>query len=249
LLAASKALAREEISPMADSVTTLVEIPEFITAWYEQLPARPLAEVIDPATTAIFSTDMIVGFCSRGNLASERVGALTEPVVDLFQRAYGLGVRHFVLTQDTHDPNTPEFRTWPVHCVRGTEEAEMIPELATLPFADRFTVIEKNSLHPALETEFEPWLEAHPELRTAIVVGDCTDLCVYQLAMHLRLRHDARNVPGVTVIVPANAVDTYNLPVSAADAVGAMPHPGDFFHQVFLYHMALNGIEVVRELI
>jgi hypothetical protein len=26
-----------------------------------------------------------------------------------------------------------------------------------------------------------------------------------------------------------------------------MPHPGDFFHQTFLYHMVLNGIEMVRE--
>jgi hypothetical protein len=81
------------------------------------------------------------------------------------------------------------------------------------------------------------------------VVGNCTDLCVYQLAMHLRVRHNARNVPGVSVIVPANAVDTYDLPVETASAIGAMPHPGDFFHQVFLYHMALNGIQVVRELV
>jgi hypothetical protein len=66
--------------------------------------------------------------------------------------------------------------------------------------------------------------------------------------MHLRVRHNARNVPGVAVIVPANAVDTYDLPVEAANAIGAFPHPGDFFHQVFLYHMALNGIQVVREL-
>ena len=191
---------------------------------------------------------MVVGFCDRGNLASPRVDALTEPVVDLFQRAHALGVRHFVLTQDTHHPQTPEFEAWPVHCVRGTEEAETIPELRALPFTDRFTVFEKNSLHPGLETGFDAWLDAHPELRTAIVVGNCTDLCVYQLAMHLRVRHNARNVPGLSVIVPANAVDTYDLPAEAAEAVGAIHHPGDFFHQVFLYHMALNGIQVVREL-
>ena len=131
-----------------------------------------------------------------------------------------------------------------MHCVRGTEEAETIPELKALPFANLLTVIEKNSLHPGLGTEFDAWLDAHPALRTAIVVGNCTDLCVYQLAV----RHNARNVPGVSVIVPADAVDTYDLPVEAATAIGAFPHPGDFFHQVFLYHMALNGIQVVRAL-
>ncbi len=223
--------------------------PAFVEEWYEQLQPRPLAEVVsDPATTALFSTDMTVGFCKHGNLASPRVGALVAPVIDLFARAHALGVRHFVLTQDTHHPQTPEFDAWPVHCLRGTEEAETVPELKALPFADRFTIFEKNSLHPAIGTGFDAWLDAHPELGAAIVVGNCTDLCVYQLAMHLRLRHNAHNRPGVRVIVPANAVDTYDLSVDAAAAVGAMPHPGDFFHQTFLYHMALNGIEVVREL-
>jgi nicotinamidase-related amidase len=234
---------------MIAQIATTVEIPEFVADWYRQLQPRRLADLGDPASIGLFSADMIVGFCDSGPLASPRVDAITEPVVDLFQRAHDLGVRRFVLMQDTHDPNTPEFEAWPVHCVRGTDEAETIPELNALPFTDRFTIIEKNSLHPAHETGFDAWLDAHPELRTAIVVGDCTDLCVYQLAMHLRLRHNARNVPGVSVIVPANAVDTYDLPPEAAAAVGAMPHPGDFFHQVFLYHMALNGIEVVLALV
>ena len=234
---------------LTNPVQTATSIPEFVTRWYDELQPLPLATVVaDPASAAIFSTDMIIGFCERGNLASPRVGALAGPVVDLFQRAHALGVRHFVLTQDTHHPQTPEFEAWPVHCVRGTEEAETIPELRALPFADHFTVLEKNSLSSGFEPEFDTWLDAHPALRTAIVVGNCTDLCVYHLAMYLRLRHNARNAAGVAVIVPANAVDTYDLPAEAAEAVGAMPHPGDFFHQVFLYHMALNGIQVVRDL-
>ena len=223
-------------------------IPSYIRDWFTQLPARKLANEIDPATSAIFSADMINGFCHFGPLASDRVNALIGPVVDLFTRAHDLGVRNFVLVQDTHEPDAPEFAAWPPHCVRGTLEAETIPELAALPFADLFTVVEKNSLHPGHATEFDAWLAAHPEVRTAIVVGDCTDLCVYSLAMHLRLVANARNIPDLRVIVPADAVDTYDLSPDAAAAIGAFPHPGQFFHEVFLYHMALNGIEVVREL-
>lgn len=233
---------------MTDTILAPVEAPAFVTRWFEQLQTQPLAELVDPATIALFSSDMVVGFCHRGNLASPRVNAIVAPVVDLFQRAHALGVRDFVLTQDMHDLETAEFEAWPVHCVRGTEEAETIPELRALPFADRFTVIEKNALLPELESGFDAWLDEHPRLRTAIVVGNCTDLCVYQLAMHLRLRHNARNISGMTVLVPANAVDTYDLSPEAAAAIGAMPHPGQFFHQVFLYHLALNGIQVVREL-
>lgn len=233
---------------MTDVETVTASIPPYIREWVAQVPTRELAQEIDPATTAIFSADMINGFCHFGPLASARVNALIGPVVDLFTRAHALGVRHFVLVQDTHEPDAPEFAAWPPHCVRGTPEAETIPELAALPFAGLFTVVEKNSLHPGHETTFDAWLAAHPEIRTAIVVGDCTDLCVYTLAMHLRLVANARNVPDLRVIVPADAVDTYDLSPEAAAAIGAFPHPGEFFHQVFLYHMAMNGIEVVRAL-
>ena len=99
---------------LTSPISTATSIPEFVTSWYERLQPRSLAEVIsDPASSAIFSTDMTIGFCDRGNLASARVGALTGPVVDLFQRAHALGLRHFVLTQDTHHPETPEFEAWP----------------------------------------------------------------------------------------------------------------------------------------
>src|SRR5688572_2584761 len=214
-------------SSIPTPATIDAHVPHWVADWFEALQPQALAEVAaDPAMVAIFSADMIVGFCDHGNLASPRIDALTGPVVDLFTRAYDLGVREFVLLQDTHDPNTPEFGAWPVHCMAGTDESETIPELAKLPFSDLFTVIPKNSLAPGHATNFDDWLDGHPDLRTAIVVGDCTDLCTYNLAMHLRLRANARNIAGFKVIVPADAVDTYDLPPEQARAIGALPHPG-----------------------
>jgi nicotinamidase-related amidase len=224
-------------------------IPAWVADWFDQIASHPFDEIVpDPAHAAVFCTDMTVGFCRKGALASERVGALAGPVTELFRLAHGKGVRRFVLTQDTHHPQTPEFAAWPVHCVRGTEESETIPELAALPFARDFVVFEKNSLSPQDGTGFDAWFDANADLTAAIVAGDCTDLCVHQLAMHLRLRANALNRAPFEVIVPANAVDTYDLPPDRAHGAGATPHPGDFFHQVFLYHMALNGIRVVRAL-
>jgi len=224
-------------------------VPPWIEGWLRGVPSRPLTELIpNPAAAGVFSADMIPAFLSVGNLASARVGALAGPVADLFRRAHAYGVRRFVLLQDTHDPRTPEFEAWPPHAVRGTEESTTIPELRALPFAADFTTIKKNSLNPAIGTGFDRWLDDHPELLTALVVGNCTDLCVYQLAMHLRLRANARNLDGVRVIVPADAVETFDLPSEAAAATGAFAHHGDFFHKVFLYHLALNGVEVVRTL-
>ena len=60
-------------------------------------------------------------------------------------------------------------------------------------FAESVRVFEKNSTSSAHHTGFDAWLDA-PEQRevdTFLVVGDCTDLCTYQLAMHLKLRANA----------------------------------------------------------
>jgi nicotinamidase-related amidase len=225
-------------------------IPDWIAEWFTALDPRPLRDIAaDPRSVAIFSADMVIGFCDSGNLASPRIDALTEPVVKLFTSSHEIGVRDFVLLQDTHDPDTPEFAAWPVHCVAGTDESETVPEIKQLPFSKDFTVIPKNALGPGFGTNFDEWLATHDQITTAIVVGDCTDLCTYNLAMYLRMRANAYNITGFEVIVPANAVDTYDLPPDLAGVSGAFAHPGDFFHQVFLYHMALNGIQIVSELI
>ena len=55
-------------------------------------------------------------------------------------------------------------------------------------------------------------------------------------------------VPCPSIIVPADCVDTYDLPVETAERVGALPHDANLLHPLFLYHMALNGALVVRNI-
>jgi nicotinamidase-related amidase len=227
---------------------THAHIPPFVAHWFDSLADLPIAGAIpDPATAAVFSTDMINGFVHEGPLSSDRVHALAAPVASLFERSWQHGVKDFVLTQDTHSPDTPEFLSYPPHAIAGTAESQMIPELAELPFASIFNVMPKNSLHPAINTRFNTWLGEHTDLRTAIVVGNCTDLCIYQLAMHLRMWANAFDIQGFRVIVPANCVDTFDIPESP-DAEPGSPHPAEFFHQTFLYHMASNGVQIVRSI-
>jgi nicotinamidase-related amidase len=122
-----------------------------------------------------------------------------------------------------------------------------VPQIKNLPFFDQIEVFPKNSIHSGLNTGLKDWIERHPEVVTYIVVGDCTDLCTYQLAMHLRLDANSRQLSR-RVVVPVNCVDTYDRTVQAALEQGGLPHPGDLIHAVFLYHMALNGVEVVKHI-
>lgn len=220
----------------------------YLVDWVRGLAPLSLAALIaehGASRVALVSVDVTNGFCYVGPLASPRVAGIVPPVVALHRLAYDLGVRHFLFIYDAHDPAAPEFSSYPPHAVRGSDESAPVPELAALPFfASAVTLIPKNSVDPAEGTALNAWLDAHPDVDTFLVVGDCTDICVYLLAMHLRTRANAANRLA-RVIVPADCVATYDLPVSAARATGATPHPGDLLHLVFLYHMRLNGIEVV----
>jgi nicotinamidase-related amidase len=220
----------------------------YLEDWMASQTALPIANAIpDPARAVILSVDVINGFCYEGPLASPRVAGIVGPITRLFERAWQHGVRHYVLSQEMHAPDALEFAQFPAHCVRGTHEAETVDSFKRLPFFAQMTVIGKNSVNPALDTGLSDWVAAHPNMDTYIVVGDCTDFCTYQLAMYLRLDANARQTPR-RVIVPVNCVQTFDLPIETARQVGAIPHHADLLHAVFLYHMLLNGIEIVSEI-
>ena len=224
------------------------EFLEYLDGWLAGLRGLSLAETTErPEGVAVVSVDVINGFCHEGPLASPRVRAILPPIGRLFQAAWECGVRHLLLAQDTHEPEAVEFVCFPAHCVRGTKEAEPVPEIKCLPFFGQMTIFEKNSIDSSQNTGLNTWINAHPEVDRYIVVGDCTDLCIYQMAMHLRLDANARQLRR-RVIVPANCVETYDLPVAIARGIGAVPHNADLLHRVFLYSMMLNGVEVMASL-
>jgi nicotinamidase-related amidase len=221
---------------------------DYLSGFQSGLPSLPLNTLVDdPQHIAIICVDVTNGFCHEGQLASPRVKGIIAPIVSLFEKAWSAGVRHILLPQDTHEPQAVEFGQFPPHCVRGTAEAETVPEIKALPYYEHMVVMEKNSIHSGMNTHLNAWIAAHPEVDTFIVVGDCTDLCTYQLAMHLRLEANARQLQR-RVVVPADCVDTYDMPVDLAQKIGALPHDADLLHAVFLYHMALNGVDVVSRI-
>jgi len=222
---------------------------DWLARWEESLPEMNVQAIVsDPTQIAVVSQDLLKGFCNQGALASPRAASIVPGVLRLFQRVHDLGGRHFLLLQDTHDPDAVEFSAYPPHCVAGTEESETIDELNDLPFSNLFTVFPKNSISSTVGTDLEAWLDDHPSVTTFIVVGVCTDICIYHMATALRVRANVLGQREARVIVPADCVQTYDMPVETAAQLGALPHDGDLLHRIFLYHMALNGIEVVARL-
>lgn len=217
----------------------------WLSSWASGLETRSASDVLGkPGSTALMAVDMVGGFCREGPLASPRVAAVIPAVVELFGMAHRAGVRDFVLLQDAHSEDSPEFDSFGPHCIAGSGEAETIRELTTLPFSDMFRIIPKNSLSAAIGSGLDAWLKSNEGIGRFLITGDCTDLCVYQLAMYLKLSADACGKRR-RVIVPSDCVETYDLPVERADELGVLPHDGALLHKLFLYHMSLNGIEVI----
>lgn len=231
------------------TVSNQKETQSFLTHvdhWMTQLPELKMQELThQPEKVAIICVDIIKGFCEIGPLASPRVKGIVDPIVNLFQQGWDSGVRNIILSQDDHDPDAVEFGSWPPHCIRGTEEAETEEKFRILPFFDQILVLKKNSISSGLTKGFQNWVLDHPEVDHYVVVGDCSDLCTYQLAMFLRVDANERQLQR-RVILPENCVQTYDMPVKSAEELGVYAHPGDLLHAVFLYHMALNGVEVVK---
>jgi len=252
------------------------QMGKIMSVWYRNLDPIALKDLIPDEDAAehtfVFSADMIKGSCKEGNLASPRVDAIAKPVAELFVNMHGATVKNFILVQEWHEPDAKEFEAFPAHCIAGTEEAETIPELTELPFFDKFIIFSKNALTPAWsyrDRRHEPPPYTHPiypkgmepmfkesfdeylaaqDMRTAVIVGNCTDLCVRELAMHLRMWANEHQ-KDMRVVIPANCVQTFDLPFDVAEKIGAMPHPGDVHHVGALYEMARNNIEIVREIV
>ena len=147
----------------------------------------------------VLVVDMVRGFCEEGR--SLYVGPTIREIIprirDLLRRETANG-SHVIFLCDTHDSDDREFEMFPPHCIRGTEEPEVIPELRE--FAGE--VIPKRRYSGFFETNLGQRLaELKPD--KIIVVGDCTNICVlYTVA-------DARN-RDYSVEVPADCVTTFD---------------------------------------
>jgi nicotinamidase-related amidase len=135
--------------------------------------------------------DMVKGFLQPGNAlycGDEARGIIpnVQRLIEGEQAADGT----VLFLCDTHDPDDLEFEMFPVHCVRGTHEPELIPELAG--YEGR--IIPKRRYSAFFETDLEATLESlQPD--KIIICGVCTDICVMHTAADARNRDYKVEVP------------------------------------------------------
>jgi len=148
---------------------------------------------------AVLVVDMLRGFLEEGYplYCGARTRRIIPNIQGLLERELAQGSKVFFLG-DYHTPDDPEFKMFPPHCIEGTAEVEVIPELAQY----HGEVIPKRRFSAFFDTPLEAkLLKLKPE--RLIVCGVCTDICV------LHTVADARN-RDYEVEVPVDCVASFN---------------------------------------
>lgn len=149
---------------------------------------------LDPATTAFIIVDMQKCFCKpSGSLYSERSQAVIPRIQTFLQRARENDL-FIIYTKDTHEQKPPtdhynEFERWGKHCVQGTSEWEIVPELQP---QEEDVIIEKNTYDAFHETRIDQVLVS-TDINTVLVGGVLTNVCVLHTASSAAL-HDYRTI-------------------------------------------------------
>jgi len=146
----------------------------------------------------VLVVDMVRGFCEEGHpLYVGESSQIIEPIRRLLaeERARGSSI---IFLCDNHAPDDAEFQMFPPHCIRGSDETRVIPELQE--FAGE--VIPKTRFSCFFGTNLDQRLrELRPD--KIIMAGVCTDICVMHTVADARDRDYA-------VEVPADCVATFD---------------------------------------
>jgi len=135
--------------------------------------------------------DMLRGFLEEGYplYCGARARRIIPGVQSLLEQELAQGSKIFFLC-DHHTPDDPEFKMFPPHCIEGTAETEVIPELAGY----EGEVIPKRRFSGFFDTLLEKTLkQVKPE--KLVVCGVCTHICVMHTVADARNRDYQVEVP------------------------------------------------------
>ncbi|MGV9356966.1 nicotinamidase [Streptomyces misionensis] len=148
---------------------------------------------------ALIVVDVQNDFCEGGSLAVTGGADVAAAVTELIGQAAGTGYRHVVATRDHHIApgghfaDDPDYvRSWPAHCVAGTEGVGFHPNFAPAVASGAIDAVFDKGAYSAAYSGFEgsdengtalaDWLRAR-NVEEVDVVGIATDHCVRATAL------------------------------------------------------------------
>jgi len=150
---------------------------------------------------------MLRGFLEEGHplFAGDKARAIIPNIQKLLERELARGSKIFFIC-DCHDPDDLEFKMFPPHCIAGTAEAEVIPELKSYPGE----IIHKRRYSGFFDTPLDARLkELKPE--KLVICGVLTNICVLHTVASARNRDYEVEVPVDCVASPDEKAHQFAL--------------------------------------
>ncbi len=189
----------------------------------KQLEKKSLSQPV------VFVVDMINGFAKEGSLSDLEIMKIVPTIKDLLDVVHP---SYFIC--DCHDLNAREFASYPLHCIKDTEESDVVEELK--PYAKN--KILKNSTNAFHSPKMKSFIENElPLYKDIVVVGCCSDICILQFALSLNTYLNEHEMKDKRVIVPVNMIETFHI-----DGV----HDSMKWNEIACDLMLANAIEVVE---
>ena len=158
----------------------------------------------------LYMIDMNNGFVNFGPMANPKYNELVPEQLKMLEKFKRENEQiNFIL--EAHDENALEFKTYPVHCIRGTKEAEVIPEFKNYELAPGVRTFYKNCINGMLNKNVQDQIKMLKGLKEIVIEGVCADLCVMDFA-----RTSARFLDEINkeakIFVVRKAIDTFDAP-------------------------------------
>ena len=172
--------------------------------------------------------DMVNGFVREGAMADNYIENIIGKIEELVKQ----NVDETIFIKDCHEKDAIEFNSYPVHCLKGTTESELVEELKK--YETEENTYEKNSTSAMFAKDFLNDIDSMKNLKQVIIVGCCTDICVLNLAIPLNNYFNQKN-RNIEIIVPKNAVETFDSKM----------HKRYEYNEIAFKLMAQAGIKLV----
>lgn len=210
--------------------------PQEMQQWFSSVLSTKAVSLssFSKETTALVVMDMINGFAVSGALYSPNTASIVPQLAQLMKacRERELPIVFFA---DSHSQDSPEFLSYPVHCLAGERESRPVEELEKI---GGYTLIPKASTNGFLEPAFQQWLKEHLQVNQFIITGCCTDICVQQFALAVKTDFNRRGIVS-RVVVPKELTATYDAP----------GHPAALTELASYHNMNTSGVEIVSRIL
>lgn len=189
---------------------------------------------LEDVQKVLYNIDMNNGFVNFGAMANPSYNELVPEQLKLIEKMRKEeGIVNFILEGHTED--ALEFQSYPQHCVLGTPEADLIPQLITEQNKPDTYTFYKNCINGMLNLDVQEQIRRLKNLKEVIYNGVCADLCVMDFA-----RTNARFLDQINKEAKLFAVK------STIDTFDAPGHDREEWIDIACRVMQQAGIEIVE---